>query len=209
MSAAAGSWADWRQEVFGEPYLVWHDGPSFDELQARFAHDPAVVTTMLAAGLDDNDSLAATSMRELEVDDGQRATFVKLLTAALLTSAGSLQVEIGASLAALTGDESHAAEVVAVLDSPTEHWGVRLDAARRLAAVSPTPELVDALVRGVCDPDYLVRYHSATTLRTWAGRTKPDPSEHAALFALLCAEDSPDEWAKAAELLRGEVERAD
>ena len=22
-------WADYRLEVFGEPYMVWHDGPNF------------------------------------------------------------------------------------------------------------------------------------------------------------------------------------
>jgi hypothetical protein len=201
-------YAAWRESIFGEPYLVWHDGPGFDDLARSFAEDPDQVTAMLAAGLDDNDALAAESMRELEVDDAQRARFVELLTAALPGATGALQVEIGASLAALTGDGSWAAEVVTVLDSPDAHWGVRLDAARRLADVGATPDLVAAAARGVCDPEYLVRYHSARTLLSWAGRASTDPSDDEALFALIRFDGRPADWAKAADLLRAEVERA-
>ncbi len=201
-------YAAWRESIFGNAYLVWHDGPGFDDLAWSFAEAPDQVTAMLAAGLDDNDSLAAESMRELEVDDAQRARFVELLTVALPGATGALQVEIGASLAALTGDESWATEVVTVLDSPDAHWGVRLDAARRLADVAPTPELVEAAARGVCDPEYLVRYHSAATMLGWAGRASTDPSTDEALFALIRFDGRPADWAQAADLLRAEVERA-
>lgn len=201
-------YAAWRETIFGEPYMVWHDGPGFDDLARSFAEDPDGVTAMLAAGIDDNDSLAAESMRELDVTDAQRARFVELLTAAVPRASGSLKVEIGASLAALTEEDGWADEVVAVLDDTGEHWGVRLDAARRLAAVSPTPALADALAQAMRDSDYLVRYHSAATLMKWAGRASSEPSDDDELFALICAEDGPDKWAEASSLLRAEVERA-
>ncbi len=32
---AVSAWADYRLEVFGEPYMVWHDGPDFNEIARR------------------------------------------------------------------------------------------------------------------------------------------------------------------------------
>ena len=61
---------------------------------------------------------------------------------------------------------------------------MRIDAAIRLKAFPPTPDLVAAVADGVRDPEYLVRYHSANTLLRWAGRTE-EISDDDELFGLL------------------------
>jgi len=197
-------WAAYRQEAFGEPYLVWHDGPDFTEFQARFAADPELATRMLAAGLAEGDALAAQTPRELSLDPAQRAGFVRLLTDALPTANAGVRLETGATLFALTGAPEWSAPVVEVLASGV-HWGVRIDAAIRLAAFPATPALVAAAADGVRDQEYLVRYHCADTLLHWAGRVA-DVSKDPELFALIVDDAGPEGWAHAAEQLAAAVQ---
>jgi len=196
-------WATFRQEAFGEPYLVWHDGPDFTEFQSRFAADPELATRMLAAGLAEGDQLAAQTPRELTLTDEQRATFVRMLTEALPDANGGVQLEAAASLFALTGEPAWAAPVAAVLASAL-FWSVRIDAAMRLRPFPPTASLVAVLADAVRDPEYLVRYHSANTLLAWAGRPA-DVSEDETLFGLLTPDDEPESWERAAEQLAAAV----
>lgn len=49
--ASDGEWTQWRREVFGDPYLVWHDGPDFAVLLAMARSDLEAVGRMLAAGV--------------------------------------------------------------------------------------------------------------------------------------------------------------
>src|SRR6185369_16849084 len=58
-------WVPWRQVVFGDPYLVWHDGPDFTELIARSRDDPAAVWATLRLGLAARDPLAAQAVAAL------------------------------------------------------------------------------------------------------------------------------------------------
>jgi hypothetical protein len=80
-------------EAFGEPYMVWHDGPDFAEFQSRFAADPELATRMLAAGLAEGDALAAQTPRELTLTAEQRAGFVRMLTHALPGAGAGVRVE--------------------------------------------------------------------------------------------------------------------
>ena len=192
-------WAAYREEAFGEPYLVWHDGPDFTEFQSRFAADPELATRMLAEGLAEGDQLAAQTPRELRLTDDQRAVFVEMLTDPVRGAHGGVRLEAGASLFALTGDPSWSSPIVEVLLSPM-FWSVRIDAAMRLRAFPPTPDLVAALAAGVRDPEYLVRYHSATTLHRWAGHTD-EISDDATVFPLITSDATPERWDAAAEQL--------
>jgi hypothetical protein len=196
-------WATYRQESFGEPYLVWHDGPDFTEFQERYAADPELATRMLRAGIAEGDALAAQTPRELTLTEPQRAEFVALLREALPAANAGVRLEAGASLFALTGDAAWSAPVVEVLGS-TVHWSVRIDAAIRLKAFPPTAELVAALAEGVRNFDYLVRYHSANTLLRWAGRTE-EISDDRELFRLLVDEAGAEGWAVVAERLAAAV----
>lgn len=202
-SAPGAGWAAYRQESFGEPYLVWHDGPDFTEFQERFAADPALATRMLRAGIAEDDALAAQTPRELTLTEPQRAELVTMLREALTAASSGVRLEAGASLFALTGDATWSAPVVEVLRS-TVHWSVRIDAAIRLKAFPPTPELVAALAEGVRDREYLVRYHSANTLLRWAGRTE-EISDDKELFRLLVDDAGAEGWAVVAERLAAAV----
>jgi len=196
-------WAAYRESAFGEPYMVWHDGPDFSEFQSRFAADPELATSMLEAGLGEGDALAAQTPRELTLTDEQRARFVRTLTGAMPKAGPSVRVEGGTTLFALTGDPSWSAPVAEVLAS-TLFWSMRIDAAMRLKVFPPTAALVATLADGVRDPEYLVRYHSATTLMRWAGRTD-EISDDKELFPLLAADDAPEGWATVAARLAGAV----
>lgn len=168
-------WIEWRDDVFGDPYLVWHEGPEFTELRRRAGTAPDEVARMLTAGIDAGDPVAASSIAVLagegRVPDGAEA----LLLAAVPGATGTFLVRVAQALHALTGDESWSASVVSVLASD-EFWGVRIDAAMALSGFAPTAGLIEILGRGVCDKEYLVRYHCANTLRQYAGR-KRDISE--------------------------------
>jgi hypothetical protein len=200
---AEPDWAAYRQEAFGEPYLVWHDGPDFAEFRERFAADPDLATRMLQDGLAEGDPLAAQTPRELTLTEPQRAGFVRMLRGALPTANGGVRLEAGASLFALTGDPEWSAPIVEVLGSAL-FWGIRIDAAIRLKAFPPTPELVAAAAAGARDQEYLVRYHSANTLLRWAGRTE-EISDDEELFALLLDDAGAEGWAVAAERLAAAV----
>ena len=201
------AWADFRLEMFGEPYMVWHDGPDFYLISRTYAEDPALVLRELEAGIAESDSLAAQACQQLEATEEQKPAIVAILERALPGSSGSTRTEIAASLHAL-GVSNHATEELAreicdVLLSP-HHWGVRLEAAMALAKFTPTAKLVEAAAAGVRDGDYLVRFHSANTLLRWAGRTT-DISEDDELFGLLVDSAGAEGWAEVARRLSAAV----
>jgi hypothetical protein len=198
------SWADFRLEVFGEPYMVWHDGPYFPPIVDKYAEDPGLVVRELVAGIAEGDSLAAQACRELgELTEVQRSELVALLEKALPSSYGGTRSEIATSLHALGASsistEDLAQEVCDVLLG-VDHWGVRLDAAMRLTQFTATPRLVEAAAAGVRDAEYLVRFHSANTMLRWAGRDI-DISDDDELFRLLVDDAGPEGWAEVARRL--------
>lgn len=189
-------WTQWRNDVFGDPYLVWHEGPEFTELRRRAETAPDDVAAMLAAGIAAADPLAASSIGVLADDGHAPEGAEELLLAAVPGATGTFLVRVAQALHALTGDESWSAPIVSVLMSG-EFWGVRIDAAIALAGFTPTTGLIEALGRGVRDDEYLVRYHCATTLRRYAGR-KRDVSE-LTLFEKISGRVDGDEHAARAE----------
>ncbi|MDW5323657.1 hypothetical protein [Plantactinospora sp. KLBMP9567] len=180
-------WPDWRRDVFGDPYLVWHDGPDFARLLSVARDEPEVVARMLGAGMAARDPLAAESIAALAGDGLAPSGAEGLLRAALPAASGTFQVRLAQALQVLTGDEAWAEPVASVLAAGA-HWGDRIDAAIALAGFAPTPRLVEALARAVRDRYYLVRYHAANTLLRYAGRRR-DVSDHPALFALISSGD--------------------
>jgi hypothetical protein len=196
-------WTAFREAMFGEPYLVWHDGPDFTLIADRYAGDPELVQRELAAGIAEGDALAAQACRELGASDEQKPALVELLERALPSSSSGTRTEIATSLHAL-GSSSHSTEDLAqeVCDVllGVDHWGVRLDAAMRLASFAPTARLVEAAAAGVRDEEYLVRYHCANTLLQWAGRPA-DISADDELFRLLVDDGGPEGWAEVARRL--------
>ncbi|RZU76363.1 hypothetical protein EV384_5011 [Micromonospora kangleipakensis] len=171
--ATVDEWRAWRRAVFGDPYLVWHDGPEFSRLLRAARADPVMVERMLTAGLDDRDVVAAESLAVLGEAGFAPVRARELLRAAVPTASNTFLVSVATALHRLTAEESWAAAIVAVLGA--RHWTDRMDAAIALARFAPTADLVHALGRAVCDSEYLVRYHAANTLLRYA--QPPDDPE--------------------------------
>jgi hypothetical protein len=189
------SWDRWRDDVFGDPYLVWHEGPDFRRLLRL---PPEEVARMLPAGIAAEDPVAALTILALADEGRPPEGSEALLRTAARAATGTFLVRVAQALRALTGDETWAEPIASVLESQ-EFWGVRIDAALALATFTPTVALIQTLDRGVRDPEYLVRCHSANTLRRYAGR-RTDISK-LKLFEKISADDAPAKWAEAADKL--------
>ena len=209
---AHAEWADWRESVFGEPYLVWHDGADFGELLRRAGAGEAEarrVGEMLALGLRELDPLAARSIGVLAGDDGVAVAGAEtLLRDAFVVAAETpdkFLIAVAQALRTVTGDEAWVASIIRVL-AEGSHWGTRIDAALALRDVDPSAEVVDALTRAVTDPEYLVRYHAAETMLRHAYRTNVEISNRPALFAKICNKtgSGPADWQDVARTLAAE-----
>jgi hypothetical protein len=199
-------WVRWRNDVFGDPYTVWHEGPEYSRLIELAGTAPADVAHMLAAGLDAQDPLAAQSIAALAGKGLAPGDAEALLRAALAVATEEFLVRVAQALHVVTGDEAWAGPVASVLTSDAS-WGVRLDAARVLEEFTPTTELVGTLAEGVRDEEYLVRYHSANTLLRYAGRGK-GVADHHTLFDKVASppegdatETDREKWRQAADQL--------
>jgi hypothetical protein len=198
MSEVAGEeYAAWERGVFGDPYLVWHDGPDFTRLVALAHEDLPAVGRMLAGGVRSGSTVAAAAYEALAgiglVPDRAR----DVLRAAVPVAQGAFLVGVAQALHVLTGDESWAEPIMSVLTAPSQFD--RLDAAMALAGFTPTAHLVEALAHAVGDREYLVRYHAANTLLRYAGVAQ-DVSDLAEIFGKI-THDDPARWRSAAEQL--------
>ncbi|MHA6765036.1 hypothetical protein [Streptacidiphilus sp. PAMC 29251] len=178
-------WNSYRRAVFGDPYLVWHDGADFAALRATRGAERERAERMLLVGLAEGDALAAQGIREL----GLLSAVGPLTAAAETTGQPQLRVRAAQALLVLTGHQQWSATVAAVLDASEVFWGVRIDAAIALREFAPTPQLTACLARAVRDDEYLVRYHAASTMLAHRGR-KPDVAAYKRWFPRLSAPGS-------------------
>ncbi|MBB5868255.1 hypothetical protein F4553_001634 [Allocatelliglobosispora scoriae] len=191
-------WTAWRRRVFGDPYLVWHEGAEFQVLLQTCAAEPAETAAMLAAGLGYADHVAAESIAVLAETGRAPEGSLELLKAASATASGAFAIRVAQALRVMTGDEGWTRLIVRVLHTD-DHWGGRLDAAMALARFTPTDELIGELGRAVRDPEYLVRIHAADTLLRYAGR-KRDAEAYPRIFSAITADREPA-WAAIADEL--------
>jgi hypothetical protein len=208
----APDWTAWRLDVFGDPYLVWHDGPDFVRLLDLAGTEPADVARMVAVGIDAGDPLAAQSIAALAGAGMAPAGAEALLRAAATGATEAFLVCVAQALHVLTGNESWAAPIASVLLSDA-FWGVRIDAAIALAGFAPTVELVEILGQAVRGSDFLVRCHAANTLRRYAGRSRTIdqvPTLFAKISSPAEGEPTPGDlalWHEAAEKLTSDALR--
>jgi hypothetical protein len=197
----AETWDGFRRAVFGDPYLVWHDGADFTALLELARTDPGRVAEMVALGIDQCDYVAAQSVAALAEVYLTPADARSLLADVLSRAAGRFRAEVAVALLVVTGEQAWGSEILPVLRAESE-WD-RLDAARLLARFRPTSEIVAALGMAVLDEEYLVRYHATSTLLYYAGRA-PDPPAYRELFTKITTTASPKAWRDAArELMAG------
>ncbi len=163
-SITVPEWTEWSLEVFGDPFLVWHDGPDFTELRKRWTNDPESVTAKIRMGLRSTDDMAARSAAALAAVGGGKE-LVPDLEARLASSEGHERVQIARALAMLTGSSDWANPIAEILRKHSE-WSIRMDAAIALGACPATELSLAALRRAAKrDPVYLVRYHAERVLR--------------------------------------------
>lgn len=196
-------WDQWRRAVFGDPYLVWHDGPDFTALLDRARSDPATVVGMLRAGLAARDELAAQAFRELAAAGLAPAATVAFLRAAIPGAADDFLIHLAEALFEVTGDASWAEPIASVLRTARSEF-TRLAAAMSLAAFPPDGALVEALAGAVQDPEYLVRCHAANTLLRYAGDSR-DITDRPELFERIVSSAERQAWRAAAEELAARV----
>jgi hypothetical protein len=158
----------WRQAVFGDPYLVWHDGPTFYNLIDEARSDVDSVVRMLQRGVQESDELAAQAFAELAKEGLAPADAADVLRAAADIAEGSVLVRLAQTLYVITGDPAWGSRIAPVVTNGG-FWTDRMDAAIALADFPPTAELIEALKAGVSDRESLVRSHSADTLLRYAG----------------------------------------
>lgn len=182
--ATAPNWYVWEQAVFGDPYLIWHDGPEFQHLLDVVHREPEETARMLAVGIAAEAPLAAHSIEFLAKEGLAPDGAVELLRTAATTATDTFLIRVAKALHVLTGDQTWATALLPVL-AGAGHWGVRLDAAIALAEFRPAAPLVAALGTAIAkDEEYLVRYHAANTLLRYAGRTA-DISDLDDIFGLI------------------------
>jgi len=162
-------WKAWRKAVFGDPYMVWHDGADLRCLRAPVERDLPKVDRQLVAGLRAHDPLAAQSIEFLAREGRLPERAAALLPDMAAVAAGEFLIRVAETLYVLTGNDSWADPIAAELASAS-FWGVRQQAASALVLFAPTGRLVRALGQAVRDKEYLVRYHAANTLLQYAGR---------------------------------------
>ena len=202
----AQAWSEYRLAHFGEPYDVWHDGPDFAAFRAAAREDPATAEQMMLQGLAEGDPLAAQSISEADLPLEIRTRFIPVLEAALDRTNSTFRVRVAEALTWLTGEQRWSSAIVDVLAGGL-FWGDRLDAARALGNYQPTVELVAALMRGVQDEEYLVRYHSCDSLLRYSGSTATIYDEKE-LFEQIANESTPPTRMLAAATLAGRASAA-
>ncbi|WP_250029514.1 hypothetical protein [Paractinoplanes maris] len=191
-------WQRWRQEIFGDPYQVWHEGPDFTALIEAARREPRTVERMLRAGLAEGDTVAAQAFTALAAAGLAPADAVSILRTALIRAQDEFRVRVAEGLYALTRDPGWATPLAGVLAGAQSEF-VRLDAAVALAGFPPTTALVRAMAAAVQDPEYLVRYHATNALLRWSGdRRRVD--DVPALFEKI-SDRAQGSWRVAAEEL--------
>jgi len=198
-------WDDRRRELFGDPYLVWHDGPDFGAVVAAARADPAGLARDLASGVREGDAVAAQTYGVLHGHGLLPDDAVTVLRATSATAQGTLRVRLAESLFLITGNPAWADPIVEVLRAGS-FWGERIDAALALHRFGPAPALVTALAQAMADEEYLVRYHAASTLLRWAG-VATDASDDPATFEAIRQDARPADHRAAADRLASLIGR--
>ena len=188
------AWAEFSRQAFGDPYLVWHDGADFGSLLSRWQDEPALVGEMLQVGLSEADPVAAEAIGSLAGRGADVSELAARLREWLPLAQGTFRVRVAQALFVLARDQDLAQPICAVLTGDG-FWGEKIDAAIALNAFAPEMNVVQALVQGVQDGEYLVRRHSAQTLLTLAGR-RAAIEEATGLWAEI-RDNDPRAWLRA------------
>ncbi len=207
------TYAQFRERIFGEPYMVWHDGAYPGTLSNVDDKERGYVAKMLTMGvLEDRDHVAVDAWGDFDPEAGlkllkpligkyQDAQFVAALTRFLQ------KYDNGAS------DEENEAVEDAFVSSLNNAGSFGSIDTVMTAKDFPSKKVIQALLDNVANsPEYLIRYHAANSLLKIA-RKKREIGSYNRLFKLIISrvvdskemENTPDDferYKKAARVLK-------
>lgn len=146
------------ESYFGDPYMAWHDGLDEQSLAALTGDERKEAEKMLLDAMNSGDYRPAAGLRVLR-SPGAVAKLKEQLSDA--TGRGAVEAAL-----ALWEIAEWPPAVNVMIDELKHgaHWGSQIDAAHALANVKGKPEVVEALVEALDDPEDLVRCNSAEAL---------------------------------------------
>lgn len=187
MSADVDRWRAWKEQTFGNDYMIWHDGLYTAQVTSLSGDAREEALSMLRLGLSLGDSHAAEALAAM----GDAST-VAAMRAELGNAEGAEKVRLALALHELEPDPALAASLVEVLRGPL-HWAHRIDAAMGLRRFSGADDEAALLVAVEKDPDYLVRYHACDSLLIRWGARPAEVTGHPEIFEAMCGprDDTP------------------
>ncbi len=180
------AWDAWREETFGTPYMVWHDGIDPGWFSSLSPEERQRVIALLPEGIAARDWLAAVAARVLGAVDQ-----VPPLEETLADAGGRLAVEAARAVLALGGDERRARRAL-LRARFAPGWAERMDVVIGMRHFAGDDTVAALLEHVAGDPDYLVRYHAAESLLRLGGIRPGSIRDHPEIFGDLAADgDGP------------------
>jgi HEAT repeat protein len=176
-------WADFVDNFFGDPYILWHDG--VDEgavLRLKDPEEKRAAEDMLIAAL----PAGMAAARGLALLRSERA-IAGLEKAMTSTGLDYIRVHIADALEQITHNGRHLPAIIECLKGGANDQD-RIEAAIALGKYR-TPEVIAALIASVADKEYLVRYHACNALLRMHG-FGDDISQHDDIFVNIL-KDAP------------------
>ncbi len=198
----SSAWKRFIYEFFERSaYEQWHDGVN-----------PYVVLDLVGEEREEAENILIESVQKGEMWPTEGLAALKsqkalpILKKKLTNAPPPTNIRIALAIEEIEGSGEYVSVIIDELLTGYSPYN-RLEAAMKLRKF-PTQEVINALFKGVLDPDYLVRNHSSESLLEIHG-FEPEISEHREIFKLICADKEnsggqnlPELYEKAAEMLK-------
>lgn len=159
------NWEEFKERLFGSPYMIWHDGPDVDAGKLS-REDPAHLRKMLLDGLDYEDYVALEALKVVEMPE-----IIPDLREHLKKVKGKFKIELAAYLQEkdTPPDDRYARVLINEIEHPS--YIMIMDAAILLRNF-PLEYVRDIIFRVITEhPDYYMRYHAADSFLKLVGKT--------------------------------------
>jgi len=170
----APTWDTWNVEVFGDPYMVWHDGVDWSLVDQAYREDPELMEAMLIEGVEAEAAIAAASIGRLLAAGREVPQALERLQAYNNSPSAPFALRRAETLFNVTGDPAHRTTMLGVLTG-AHHWSVRIEAAMAIGNLKPSLEAIVALQSSAASEDRVLRFHSADALLKYPGAGTETP----------------------------------
>jgi hypothetical protein len=196
------NWKEFKERLFGNDYMIWHDGPNINEFLLA-QEDPQHVRQMVLDGLEAEDFVAVEALKSINIPE-----LIPDLREKLKKVRGKFKVDLAVYLQEkdTPPDNRYALIVIDEILHPT--WIIYMDAAISLRYF-PLDYVRDVIFKIIAEhPDYYMRYHAAQSYLKLIGAKPNDIFEYKEIFPLICnknesvTEEDYERFKKAAEMLK-------